>query len=97
VLLFWFSDQNFVYIPKHGWEDNIRTDLKEIGSEIVALIHLAQDNRKVTWTLLVEATLDTCITASTLMACVTFGKAIFTKNRKSQDEIFNLMTTDEPL
>jgi hypothetical protein len=31
------------------------------------------------------------------MACVTFGKAIFTKNRKSQDEIFNLMTTDEPL
>jgi hypothetical protein len=28
-------------IPKHKWENNIRTDLKEIGWEDVDWIHLA--------------------------------------------------------
>jgi hypothetical protein len=29
-------------IPRHDWEDNIRIDLREIGSESVDWIHLAR-------------------------------------------------------
>jgi hypothetical protein len=29
--------------PRLRWEDNIKTELKEIGSECVGCIHLAQD------------------------------------------------------
>jgi hypothetical protein len=29
--------------PRHRWEDNIRTDLKEIGCEGVDWLHVAQD------------------------------------------------------
>jgi len=29
--------------PKRRWKDNIRTDLREIRSEVVDWIHLAQD------------------------------------------------------
>jgi hypothetical protein len=29
--------------PRCRWEDNIKTDLREIGSENVCCIHLAQD------------------------------------------------------
>jgi hypothetical protein len=29
--------------PRHGWEDNIRIDLREIGWEVVDWIHLVQD------------------------------------------------------
>jgi len=29
--------------PRHIWEDNIRMDLREIGSEGLDWIHLAQD------------------------------------------------------
>jgi hypothetical protein len=32
--------------PKHRWENNIRMDLREIGCESVAWIHLAQDKDK---------------------------------------------------
>jgi hypothetical protein len=29
--------------PRRTWEDNIKTDLREIGCESLNLIHLAQD------------------------------------------------------
>jgi hypothetical protein len=29
--------------PSHGWKNNIRTNLQEIGWEIVCWIHLAQE------------------------------------------------------
>jgi len=29
--------------PKHRWENNIRTDLREMGWEVVDWTHLAQD------------------------------------------------------
>ena len=29
--------------PRHRWKDNIKADLKEIGSECVGCIYLAQD------------------------------------------------------
>jgi hypothetical protein len=29
--------------PRHKWEDNIKMDLREIGTEVVDWIHLAQD------------------------------------------------------
>jgi hypothetical protein len=29
--------------PSRRWEDNIKTDLRELGFEVVALIHLADD------------------------------------------------------
>jgi hypothetical protein len=32
--------------PGHRWEDNVKMDLKEVGSEIVDLIDLAQDRHK---------------------------------------------------
>jgi hypothetical protein len=32
--------------PRHRWEDNIRTDLREIVWEGVKRIHLAQDRAK---------------------------------------------------
>jgi hypothetical protein len=32
--------------PRHGWEDNIRMDPREIGWEDVDLFHLAQDMEK---------------------------------------------------
>jgi hypothetical protein len=38
--------------PRHGWEDNIRMNLRDIGWERVDWIHLAQD--KVHWRALVN-------------------------------------------
>jgi hypothetical protein len=35
--------RNPLRIPRRRWEDNIRVDLREIESEIVDWIHLAQD------------------------------------------------------
>jgi hypothetical protein len=29
--------------PRHGWEENIKMDLREIGRECVDCMHLAQD------------------------------------------------------
>jgi hypothetical protein len=29
-------------IPRHKWEDNIKTDFREVGFELVDCIHLAQ-------------------------------------------------------
>jgi hypothetical protein len=29
--------------PRHGWEDNIKMDLRETGREVVDWIHVAQD------------------------------------------------------
>jgi len=29
--------------PRHRWEDSIRTDVREMGWEVIAWIHLAQD------------------------------------------------------
>jgi hypothetical protein len=31
--------------PRHGWEDNIKMDLKQIGSQGVDWIDLARDNK----------------------------------------------------
>jgi hypothetical protein len=40
--------------PRHGWEDNIRMDLKEIGWEGVDWMHLAQGRDQ--WLFLVNTT-----------------------------------------
>jgi hypothetical protein len=41
---------------RHRWKDNIKLDLKEIGSEDVGWLHLAQD--KVRWRALVKAVMN---------------------------------------
>jgi hypothetical protein len=42
--------------PKHRWEDNIKTDLREVGFEVVILIHLAEDRDQ--WRTLVNTVLN---------------------------------------
>jgi hypothetical protein len=42
--------------PRRGWEDNIKTDLREIGFEDVDWIHLAQDRD--TWRALVNTVMN---------------------------------------
>jgi hypothetical protein len=41
--------------PKRRWEDNIKTDLREIGWEVMDWMHLAQD--RVQWRDLVKMSL----------------------------------------
>jgi hypothetical protein len=42
--------------PRHRWEDNIKMDLKEIGSEAVDCIHVAQDRDR--WRTLVNTVMN---------------------------------------
>ena len=42
--------------PRHGWEDNIRMDLKEIGVNMRNLIDLTQDRDY--WRILANAALN---------------------------------------
>ena len=41
---------------KHIWEDNIKTDLQEVGCEVMDWIELAQDRNR--WWALVNAVLN---------------------------------------
>ena len=42
--------------PRHRWEDNINMDLKEVGSEVMDWIELAQDRDR--WWALVNAVMN---------------------------------------
>jgi hypothetical protein len=43
-------------IRRHRWEDNIKIDLRDIGWEVVGLIHLAQDRDQ--WRAVVNTVMD---------------------------------------
>jgi len=42
--------------PRHGWEDNNKVDLQEVGCGVMDWIHLAQDRDR--WRALVNAVMN---------------------------------------
>jgi hypothetical protein len=46
ILIGKLAGKKILRSPRHGCEDNIRTDLIEIGSECVDWMQLAQDGQK---------------------------------------------------